>query len=198
VQSIENNITYIGKASIASKAFELSSISTLGAKRSNPSQFIKPTRWAIFDHPHTPTYYKSLICLLGDVAHASGPHQGAGAGQGLEDALILTHALSTLYHDTASQITLSSRSPNRTRAIEAAFQAYDEIRRPRAQKQVSTARECGEVYNLRDPNTGKDLSVEEALEDLNSRFEWLWKHNLENDVRRVEGRTEELLRQLQQ
>jgi salicylate hydroxylase len=54
------------------------------------------------------------------------------------------------------------------------------------------------VYNLRDPNTGKDLSVEEALEDLNSRFEWLWKHNLENDVRRVEGRTEELLRQLQQ
>ena len=61
---------------------------------------------------------------------------------------------------------------------------------------MSTARECGEVYNLRDPKTGKDLSIEEALQDLNGRFEWLWQHNLESDVRRVEGRTEELLREL--
>lgn len=52
------------------------------------------------------------------------------------------------------------------------------------------------MYNLRDPKTGKDLSIEEALQDLNGRFEWLWQHNLESDVRRVEGRTEELLREL--
>lgn len=135
-----------------------------------------------------------MICLLGDVAHASGPHQGAGAGQGLEDALILTHALGRLY--TASSGSLDTESDLRTKSIEAAFQAYDEVRRPRAQKQVSTARECGEVYNLRDPKTGKDLSIEEALQDLNGRFEWLWQHNLESDVRRVEGRTEELLREL--
>jgi salicylate hydroxylase len=168
-----------------------------GAVLADPSQFVKPTQWAIFDHPKTPTYYKSLICLLGDIAHASGPHQGAGAGQALEDALILTHALAKL-STTVPQHTLSQPSPNRTRAIEAAFQAYDEIRRPRAQKQVTTARACGEIYNLRDPTTGRELSVEEALEDLNGRFEWLWKHDLEGDVRKVEGRTAELLRGLEQ
>ncbi|KAL1654838.1 hypothetical protein SLS61_002587 [Didymella pomorum] len=153
---------------------------------------VKPIQWAIFDHPSTPTYYNSLICLLGDIAHASGPHQGAGAGQALEDALILTHALGKV-HTTLSPNVLDTPSPHRTQAIEAAFCAYDEIRRPRAQKQVITARECGEIYNLRSPNTGKDLSIEDALEDLNARFEWLWQHDLKADVRKVEERTAELL-----
>ncbi|KAF3038805.1 hypothetical protein E8E12_005076 [Didymella heteroderae] len=158
-------------------------------------EFVKPIQWAIFDHPNTATYYKSLVCLLGDIAHASGPHQGAGAGQALEDALILTHALGKL-HTTLPSGVRNTPSSNRTRAIEAAFQAYDEIRRPRAQKQVITARECGEIYNLKDPKTGTDLSIEEALEDLSGRFEWLWKHDLEGDVRMVEERTTELLREI--
>lgn len=161
--------------------------------RSDTTQSVKPIQWAIFDHPNTPTYYNSLICLLGDIAHASGPHQGAGAGQALEDALILTHALGKL-HTALPPSILNTASPNRTRAIEAAFQAYDGIRRPRAQKQVITARECGEIYNLKDPKTGRELSIEEALVDLNGRFEWLWKHDLEADVREVEDRTAELLR----
>lgn len=87
-------------------------------------------------------------------------------------------------------------SASRTRAVEAAYQAYDELRRPRAQEQVRTARECGEIYNLRDPKTGKDLSMEQALKNLDGRFEWLWKHDLEADVKRVEKRTEELLQGL--
>ncbi|KAF1920214.1 hypothetical protein BDU57DRAFT_6593 [Ampelomyces quisqualis] len=60
----------------------------------------KPTRRGIFHHPITPTYYSSLICMLGDVAHAGGPHQGAGAGQCLEDALILSRVLGRLYSST--------------------------------------------------------------------------------------------------
>lgn len=35
--------------------------------------------------------------------------------------------------------------------------------------------------------------MEQALDDLNARFEWLWTHNLEADVRVVEERTAELL-----
>lgn len=160
---------------------------------SDTTQFVKPIQWAIFDHPDTPTYYKSLVCLLGDIAHASGPHQGAGAGQALEDALILTHALGKLHTSLPPEVR-NTPSPERARAIEAAFRAYDEIRRPRAQKQVMTARECGEIYNLRDPKTGADLSMEDVLRLLNGRFEWLWKHDLEADVRAVEERTAELLR----
>jgi salicylate hydroxylase len=151
----------------------------------------KPTRWGIFHHLHTPTYYNSLICMLGDVAHASGPHQGAGAGQCLEDALILSRVLGKLYKATPSN-TLSYPSPLRTKIIEAAFQAYDEIRRPRAQKQVQTSDACGELYNLVDPVEGRDIDVEEAVAKLNARFGWIWKHDLAADVRAVERRFEEL------
>ncbi|KAK1908871.1 hypothetical protein P3342_006750 [Pyrenophora teres f. teres] len=56
----------------------------------------KPDIWALFDHPPALTYYttKPLICLVGDAAHASTPHQGAGAGMCIEDAYILSELLS--------------------------------------------------------------------------------------------------------
>ncbi|KAH4309182.1 hypothetical protein HBH64_064320 [Parastagonospora nodorum] len=150
----------------------------------------KPVRWGIFHHSVTPTYYNSLICMLGDVAHAGGPHQGAGAGQCLEDALILSRVLGKLHSSVPSSI-LSTPSPLRTRIMEAAFQAYDEIRRPRAQKQVVTSEECGDIYNLRDPVAGDDIV--KSLENLNSRFAWIWQHDLGADVRAVEQRLEELV-----
>jgi salicylate hydroxylase len=150
----------------------------------------KPTRWGVFHHLNTPTYYKSLICMLGDVAHAGGPHQGAGAGQCLEDALILARVLGKLYKCTPTS-TLSCASPLRTKTIEAAFQAYDEVRRPRAQKQVATSHACGEVYNLMDPVAGDDIV--KAVENLNGRFAWIWTHDLAADVRIVEGRFDELV-----
>jgi salicylate hydroxylase len=149
-----------------------------------------PTRWGIFHHSITPTYYNSLICLLGDVAHAGGPHQGAGAGQCLEDALVLSRILGRLHQSIPTQ-TLSTPSPLRTKILEAAFQAYDEIRRPRAQKQVLTSQDCGEVYNLMDPVAGDDMV--KSVENLNSRFSWIWQHDLAADVRAAETRFDELL-----
>lgn len=150
----------------------------------------KPTRWGIFHHATTPTYYNSLICLLGDVAHAGGPHQGAGAGQCLEDALVLSRVLGKL-HKSVPATTLAYPCPERTRIIEAAFQAYDEIRRPRAQKQVIKSQECGELYNLMDPVAGNDIV--KTVDDLNARFAWIWQHDLAADVRTVERRFQELV-----
>ncbi|KZM23024.1 oxidoreductase [Ascochyta rabiei] len=157
-------------------------------------EHVAPIRWPIFDHPTTPTYHSGLLCLLGDAAHASTPHQGAGAGQALEDALILTVALSKL-HSTLPLSLLATPSPARTAAFTAAFTAYDEVRRPRAQRQVATARECGELYNLRDPKTGDAMGVEEVLGELRGRFEWLWSHDLEGGVGGVEDRVRVLLRE---
>ena len=51
---------------------------------------------------------------------------------------------------------------------------------------------------MRDPKTGNDLDMEQALKNLNGRFEWLWKHDLAADVKKVEERTEELLQGLSQ
>ena len=36
----------------------------------------KPDLWALFDYPPADTYFKGRVCLLGDAAHASTPHQG--------------------------------------------------------------------------------------------------------------------------
>ncbi|KAJ4331976.1 hypothetical protein N0V95_009769, partial [Ascochyta clinopodiicola] len=88
-------------------------------------EHVTPTRWPIFDHPSTPTYHNGVLCLLGDAAHASTPHQGAGAGQALEDALILTAALSKLYASVDASL-LAVPSSARTTACSAAFTAYDE------------------------------------------------------------------------
>jgi salicylate hydroxylase len=149
-----------------------------------------PTRWGIFHHVNTPIYYKSLICMLGDVAHAGGPHQGAGAGQCLEDALILSRVLGKLYRNTPEEV-LKTATPRRTRVMEAAFQAYDEIRRPRAQKQVQTSYECGQIYSLSDPVVGDDIV--KVVEKLNKWFPWIWEHDLAKDVRLVEARFDELV-----
>jgi salicylate hydroxylase len=53
----------------------------------------KPDIWALFDYPAAKSYYKRRLCLSGDGAHASTPHQGAGAGMALEDAYVMSVVL---------------------------------------------------------------------------------------------------------
>ncbi|WP_425266789.1 integrase core domain-containing protein [Ectopseudomonas oleovorans] len=52
-----------------------------------------PTLWALHDLAELPGYVHGRVALIGDAAHAILPHQGAGAGQGLEDAYFLARLL---------------------------------------------------------------------------------------------------------
>lgn len=128
-----------------------------------------PLRWPIFHHPDTPTYYNGRICLIGDVAHASSPGQAAGAGQGLEDAVVVSHLLSLL--SSSSQ-------------LESAFEVYDNIRRPRAQKVVTTSQEAGRMYAFQDSDIGDDMH--KIVENANQRLHWIWQHDLQADVEKAE------------
>jgi salicylate hydroxylase len=136
----------------------------------------QPLRWPTFHHPRTPTYYKDRLCLLGDVAHASSPHQAAGAGQGLEDAVVLSHLLSLVR--SSEQLTT-------------AFRVYDGIRRPRAQKVVQTSFEAGELYFWQHPDIGDDMH--RIVENGNDRLHWIWKHDLQADVIEAEKRFKSLI-----
>jgi len=52
-----------------------------------------------------PPWYRGRVVLIGDAAHASTPHLAAGAGMGIEDALVLAQELknaSSLEHALAS------------------------------------------------------------------------------------------------
>ena len=122
----------------------------------------KPDVWALFDYPPADCYYRGRICMMGDAAHASTPHQGAGAGMAIEDALILSTLLGSLQQSSD---------------IEAAFRAFDAVQRPRTQKLATTSRAAGEIYELQDQSICDDL---EALHrDLSSRLRWIWDHDLD-------------------
>lgn len=127
-----------------------------------------PLQWSIHDHPETPIYYKNLICLLGDSAHATTPHQASGAGQCIEDALVLSRILGLITSPTQ---------------LQTAFRVYDGIRRPRAQKVVQTSRGAAEVYRLRAPGIGDDM--DKIVANMNERFLWIWDHDLLEDVRKA-------------
>lgn len=125
----------------------------------------KPDIWALFDYPPAKTYYKGRTCLSGDAAHASTPHQGAGAGMALEDAFIMSSLLGAVEEDGQ---------------IEKAFTAFDKVRRPRTQKLVKTSRECGQVYESEGPGIGDNPDA--FRENLSTRYQWIWEHKLENDL----------------
>ncbi|KAI1412542.1 mannitol 1-phosphate dehydrogenase [Hypoxylon sp. FL1857] len=128
-------------------------------------------RWPTWHHPKTSTYYNGRVCLLGDVAHACSPHQAAGAGQGLEDAAVLSHLLALV------------RTPAE---IEVAFDAYNAIRRPRAQKVVTTSYDAGLLYTWRYP--GIEDNMDKIVENANQRLHWIWQHDLGADIKTAEDR----------
>ena len=120
------------------------------------------------------------MCLLGDVAHASSPNQAAGAGQGLEDALVLSKVLGLV------------KSANE---LDAALEAYDSIRRPRAQKVVQESKDVGDIYFLTHPDFGANF--EKITKDANERLPLIWWHDLEADVKAAEDNFRKMVAALQ-
>lgn len=134
----------------------------------------KPIRWGFFHHRYTSTYYRDSTVLVGDSAHASLPFQAAGAAQGLEDALILSSLLAKIVSDSKGDAPVGPY-------LRAAFEAYDSVRRPRAQKQLEQAAEVGLMIHFQHPEAGSDMS--KILPRLQKdRFNWLWFHDLKADV----------------
>lgn len=116
--------------------------------------------WGIFDlSPEIPTYSskKLRLLLLGDSAHACAPHQGAGAGQALEDAYILSRVLSRC---------------NSSLDLLAAFSAYESVRMPRAKFVQIHGRRQGELLDLQRPDVGDDLEKLKAVIDVPIREIW--------------------------
>ncbi len=109
----------------------------------------KPIKWGFFHHRYTSTYYRDRVVLAGDSAHASLPFQAAGAAQGLEDALVLSNLLARIASTPDKDAALAPY-------IHAAFEGYDSVRRPRAQKQLEQAAEVGLMVYF---NTLKEVVI---------------------------------------
>ncbi|KAJ4348487.1 uncharacterized protein N0V89_009863 [Didymosphaeria variabile] len=128
----------------------------------------KPDIWALFYHLPCDTYYKGRVCLLGDAAHASTPHQGAGAGACIEDSLFMSELL---------------KEVEKKEDIERAFKAFDEVRRPRTQKIVKTSEEAGRLYEFE--LLGDDLDKIE--QNQTKRQRWIWDYDVDEELARAKS-----------
>ncbi|KAF2633698.1 mannitol 1-phosphate dehydrogenase [Macroventuria anomochaeta] len=126
------------------------------------SEYSLPSKWALFDLQHDAPYYKSKICLLGDSAHATTPHLGAGAGMAMEDAYLLSNLIA---------------SNGSVAHIENAFRAYDAVRRPRTQSCIEKSRNAAMVMDFLEPEIVDDTTA--LKEALRTSYKWLWHEDLE-------------------
>ncbi|GJD02528.1 salicylate hydroxylase-like protein [Colletotrichum higginsianum] len=107
------------------------------------------------------------ICLIGDAAHASTPHQGAGGGICIEDAAVL-----------ASLLAEDGVGPGA--AIEAVFATFDAHRRQRGEWLVKSSRRAGDLYELK-TEYGKDF--EKVGAEVKATAEEMWGFSVEGNIR---------------
>ena len=73
-------------------------------------------KWALFEREPLPRWSEGRVALLGDACHPMTPYMAQGAASALEDAAILSRALTGVEAD----------------GLSAAFKLYEAIRKPRA------------------------------------------------------------------
>lgn len=153
----------------------------------------KPIKWGFFHHPLTSTYVRDRVLIMGDSAHASLPFQAAGAAQGVEDAVVLSNVLQELaqkHEANEAHDKVEKNGEDLLKGAKRALEAYDEVRRPRAQKQLEQSAEVGRMIMFQHEEAGSDM--ETILPMLQKgRFEWLWFHNIEEDVQKAVSRLKE-------
>lgn len=126
------------------------------------SRFEFRDKWAFFDLPHSQMYYRGRLCLVGDSAHASTPHLGAGAGMAFEDAYILSNLLGTV-KDSGE--------------VENAFRCFDAVRRGRSQNVIMASRKSGKANCFEGEGIRDNLEMLEP--DIEARYRWVWDFDLE-------------------
>ncbi|KAJ9475083.1 Salicylate hydroxylase [Pseudozyma hubeiensis] len=123
----------------------------------------KPSKWALHQVvPSLTSYVNDRVIVTGDAAHGGVPHQGAMAGQAIEDALFLSNLLA---HPKVN-------NANLTKALE----VYDKIRVPRANKVVETSLEAGDTYEFRGVAADDPQKLGQHLVE---RFDHIWDYDLD-------------------
>ncbi|KAF9449685.1 FAD/NAD(P)-binding domain-containing protein, partial [Macrolepiota fuliginosa MF-IS2] len=131
----------------------------------------RPTKWALQNIKNLDIYGKGRVLIMGDAAHAMVPHQGAGAGIGIEDAYILAAMLT---HSSTTRDSLSSGHADKIMKI------YNDIRVPRGISMSRASARQGYLYALATPGLkeykeGDDVPMDKLLEVFREADEnWSW------------------------
>ncbi|EAQ88587.1 hypothetical protein CHGG_05206 [Chaetomium globosum CBS 148.51] len=176
-------------------------------------------KWGLFDlaeHP-APYYARGRVCVAGDAAHAAGPHLGAGAGMGVEDALVLAGVLAAVdammrgvgggdgdgdeeghngegggkekgeENVEKGNEKVRKRNDGKKGLLERALQVYNEVRYSRTQWVVQATREACDLFQWRDEKVARN--PERFGREITQRFHRVWEYD-------VDGMVEEALAKL--
>lgn len=132
-----------------------------------------PSFWPAFYHASQPdSVRKGRVLLIGDAAHSMPPHQGAGAGQAMEDAYVLSETIG------------AAAAGGGDESIDAALKAFEQVRTPRSQRVLQTSVEAmGFWSDFYRPDLSEE-DVRRFERDAQERFPWIWNHDLAAQARR--------------
>ena len=123
-------------------------------------------RWALHDLAPLHRWHTDRVVLMGDAAHAMVPHQGQGANQTIEDAIVLADCLADDDDDDAGGFT-------------AALRRYTELRRKRTLAVQWLSRRTADLMHLPD---GPAIARRDAsFADLYSDLAWIHSHDAHAD-----------------
>ncbi|KAN0064607.1 hypothetical protein ACQY0O_002236 [Thecaphora frezii] len=129
----------------------------------------RPTKWALHQLiPPLGSYTNGRVIVGGDAAHGGTPHQGAMAGQAIEDALFYSRLFG---HPNVN-------ASNVLRAMG----SIDAIRVPRANEVLQKSLDAGDVYEFAGP-LGDD--IDKLAKDLVTRFDYLWDYSFDDEHRKL-------------
>ncbi|KAI3400409.1 hypothetical protein diail_3426 [Diaporthe ilicicola] len=151
-------------------------------------------KWAIFDmlDKPVPRYHGGgeegggaggRICLAGDAAHACGPHLGAGAGFGIEDALLLAELLRAVQDGVAVAGDGGGGGAGETSVgarLAAAFEVYSDMRYGRTQWLVKHTRDAVDLFQWRDRELSRD--PDRFGREITWRFHEIWYYDVDKMV----------------
>ena len=117
-------------------------------------------RWALHDLEPLARWHTDRVVLMGDAAHAMVPHQGQGANQTIEDAIVLTDCLADTHATT-------DPAP--------ALQRYADRRRRRTVAVQWSSRRTADLMHLSD---GPEIAHRNTLlASLYSDLAWIHSHD---------------------
>lgn len=154
--------------------------------------------WTIHHFVRQPeSFHDSRVILLGDAAHAMAPHQGAGAGQALEDAIVFAEVLETMMRETTDSASNGNQSllgpiPS-AHSIAAALDAVEDIRKPRFLAVQGMSTVAGKRWaNFYDQTIEGD-QLESWVQSAKEQLAWIFGADMAKEVINAKLRFHELI-----
>ncbi|CDK28010.1 unnamed protein product [Kuraishia capsulata CBS 1993] len=129
--------------------------------------FKKIKIYGLYDREKLDTWVDGNVLLIGDAAHPGLPHQGANAGQAIEDAYAL-----------AITLKYSEVDDDRRKNLNKWLKVFERARKDHAEGVALTSRRMGHVFN-------ELVDNEKAVKIIKDNFRWIFNSDPSTEVQKA-------------